>query len=263
MRREMMRRSRRPLFFSIRVNRFRSVLAAATVLIGALSAFSQQQPATAAPDNAQSSNSSVPASKSTPTIRGLETRNGQGRLSTLNQKSTDQRPSSACSGDELSDGEIGSVPDYVTYRFYFQQVVSLEDLASALDKRGKDGSGWHRYLQVALDFSDEEAGITRDEAFRSTQALREHDAKLPPISAKIAAERLLGKHPDLSQMSEWQDETIAIINSHVETLRQSLGEPAFQKLDDYVQRCYKPRGIVPAAARPPSVRSREPIGGAQ
>jgi hypothetical protein len=263
MRREMMRRCRRPLFFSIRVNRFRSVLAVATVLIGALSAFSQQKPATAAPDNAQSSNSSVPASKSTPTIRGLETRNGQGRLSTLNQSSTDPRPSSACLGDEQSDGEIGSVPDYVTYRFYFQQVVSLEDLASSLNKRGKDGSGWHRYLQVALDFSDEEAGIVRDEALQCTQALKEHDAKLSPISAKIASERFLGQHPDLSQMSEWQEETIAIINSHIGALRQSLGEPAFQRLDAYVLRCYKPRSIVPAAAHPASIRSPEPIGGAQ
>lgn len=132
------------------------------------------------------------------------------------------------------------IPDRVVYRFFFAHLENLDRVASQLEAAGKDGKGWRSHEQRAAGLSADEGAALKRVAADCNLAVKQHRARM---RAALAARPGRGKSfqepsPELRQLAQDGEQ---IVDRRIEELRSRLGEPAFQKLDSYLRKSFKPR----------------------
>ncbi len=163
-------------------------------------------------------------------------------------------------GQQTAQAQVGSHPelDYVKYRVFFRHLANLDQHATEVEAKGKNGDGWRTHEQRAIGLNADEGTILKQIAYDCNQAVEDQDAK---IKAGLDAFRAQYPHGQFAKVEPpqelvqlWQERT-QIITSHIEQLKSALGGPSFYKVDRYVQTLYK------TAVTTPPVPATSPTGG--
>lgn len=134
-----------------------------------------------------------------------------------------------------------ALPEEVRYRLFFRYVAHLDAFAADLAKKGdtKAAAAWHTVLQRRAGLSDQEGEVMKRIASDALQALAANEAQLKPALATFRAQRLDAKSAPPQEIQQLQAARREIVPSHVEQLKEQLGEVAFKKLDAYVGTLYR------------------------
>jgi hypothetical protein len=130
------------------------------------------------------------------------------------------------------------VPSDFLYETLFDNMATLDRIAEQDDRQGKHEMAalWRTHDQRAAGLNETEGEILKEVALDCHQAIQQQNAKINALLQKLDAQRVPGVRvqppPELIQMN--QDRT-AIIQAHIEKLREALGESSFAKLDHYVR----------------------------
>jgi hypothetical protein len=131
-----------------------------------------------------------------------------------------------------------AVPSDFLYETLFDNMAMLDRIAEQDDRQGKHemAARWRTHDQRAAGLNETEGEILKEVALDCHQAVQEQNAKIIALLQKLDAQRVPGvkvqPSPELVQLN--QDRT-AIIEAHIEKLREALGEGSFAKLDHYVR----------------------------
>ncbi len=146
---------------------------------------------------------------------------------------------------------------YMIYHLYFLHLSSLDALAQRIDARGGDGEKWRTHEQRLAGLNEEQGKILVRVAYECKQDLEEQDKEFQKAAAAVRQQYPGGQFayappPELDRIWEGR---ILIITSHIDQLRVLLGEPSFQKLDDWVMRNFRSvqKPAAPAAQANPAV----------
>jgi hypothetical protein len=177
------------------------------------------------------------------------------------QRLTADTPSgSASSLQQITSAPIvaGGQPDiatYAIYRFFFLNIGLLEDAADRDERRGdtRRASLWRTHEQRAANLTETEGAMVKQVAFECNQAVKDEDAKIQAeisdFRAQARGDRSVPPPPEFVTLG---DERKAIINAHIDKLREILGDSSFQKLDSYVHSAFRPQMINPRAPVSPT-----------
>jgi len=165
-----------------------------------------------------------------------------------------------------AQGSAQVVPDYVTYRFFFTHLANLGQLADTLEKAGKDGSKWRTHDQHAAGLSDAEGQILTQVAQDCNQSLKTEDTKIQASITAFHNQFPNGQFVHVSappELSQFENEKIQAINTHIEQLKSQLGQDSFNKLDTYVKSTFKPAIVTLPAGAASAKGVDKSTGGAQ
>jgi hypothetical protein len=141
-----------------------------------------------------------------------------------------------------SAGGGQQIPDPIVYRFFFAHLENLDKVAAQQEARGKDGNAWRSHEQRAAGLSAAEGAVLKQVATDCNLAVKQQRARMrAAFAAQMQAAQgksLRGPSPELRQLAQEGDE---MVGQRIERLRAELGEAAFRKLDDYLQRSFKPK----------------------
>lgn len=134
-----------------------------------------------------------------------------------------------------------ALPEDVRYRLFFRYVAHLEAFAADLEMKGdaKAAAAWRAVLQRRAGLSEQEGAVMKRIASDAIQALAANEAQLKPALATFRAQRLDAKSAPPQEIKQLQAARREIVTSHVEQLKEQLGEVAFKKLDAYVSTLYQ------------------------
>lgn len=186
---------------------------------------------------------------SSPATAGAAGQNGSSPLT------TSQLPSIAQTGQS-------AVPSYLLYKFLFDNVTMIEQLADKDDREGKHemAARWRTNQQRAAGLNETEGDILKEVALDCHRAVQEQDAKIKALLQKLDAQRVQGvvvpASPELDQMLKSRNE---IIQAHIDKLKEALGESSFAKVDHYVRSSFQSQVISanPGPASTPAKTHRE------
>jgi hypothetical protein len=131
-----------------------------------------------------------------------------------------------------------TVPSYFLYEMLFNNMAMLDRVADQDDKQGKHemATRWRTHDQRGAGLNETEGAILKEIALDCNKAVQEQDAKINAVLQKLDAQRVPGVRvspsPELVQLDQ---DRRAIIEAHIEKLREALGEGSFAKLDHYVR----------------------------
>lgn len=144
-----------------------------------------------------------------------------------------------------------AVPTWVTYRFFFMHLATLDAVANKMEAQKKDGSRWRTHEQRAVGLTADEAAILKTVALDCNKIMSDLDAKAQDVmkTAKAQNPTLYLKLPPPPDLTTIQDQRIQAVNDHIDQLRDQLGNDSFAKLDKYLQATFKSAiKAVPATA---------------
>jgi hypothetical protein len=145
----------------------------------------------------------------------------------------------------------------ILYRHFLAYQSHLDRLATALDKQGKDGSGFRNHFQHELNFSDTEYAAVRATALRLEAELKEQDTKAKAIIDATRARypkelRSTTTLPPVSpELVQLQKERDAMIEHEIENLKTAIGPKQASKLDAFLQTQFAPNVKVQNITLPP------------
>lgn len=131
------------------------------------------------------------------------------------------------------------LPDSIRYRIFFRHVSGLQQLADSREKAGnaKAAAGWRTHDQRLAGLDDAEGAVLKQVAENCNQAIQKQEAQAKAIISKIPAEELKARPLDgatLSVLKGFRLERDQIVQSHIDSLKSTLSETSFLKLDAYV-----------------------------
>jgi hypothetical protein len=184
-------------------------------------------------------------------------------LSTLSPLSIVPLPLGAAEpapAQETQKVTTGPLPESVKYWVLFRHLNALEAKAAEVEKRGLDGSPYRTAIRDSAQLTETQAAQLRSIATDCVSRVEEKDQEALKIirAARAAASggRLKKDPPALpeapAELARLQSERDALIDSARESLRFTLGEQEFTKLQSFVDEKIAPQitreKVAPAGA---------------
>jgi len=245
------------------------LLAMVNMMLWTVCALSQEQPSVTIQENARPSSQSVTVSTTGSTIRASQRRNSVGPPLKPELPAIDAYALSSESSGKRQSGEAASdVPNYITYRFFFHDVLLFDQVAARVKALGKDGDQWRTHIQRSIGLTDEETDEIRHIASEYMHMFADHDTQVRVLVASRTQHSLsTAADPEMREkLTELRNELKANAEQKIEELRQRLSEDAFQKLDAYVQKTSKPTVVAPTTlhtTKVPAQAVAQHLGGEQ
>jgi hypothetical protein len=130
---------------------------------------------------------------------------------------------------------------HISYWLVFQHIAQLNQQAEEAEKKGEDGSRYHKRYQQLAGLTDQQAEILNTIALDTLNHVARIDAIAKAVVAEIRARTPEGqlrpgeKAPEVpTELKQMQDQRNQLILSGYNKLRGAFGETAFTSFDKFV-----------------------------